>query len=88
MKQGRSRGYSIDLLRRMALKTGLRLEFSPGDTWSGLMTKLRDRKLDLLSAVVETKEREPFMAFTDDYLTLPTVPVTREDGVTPFQWTG
>ena len=83
VEQGQAQGYSIDLLKQIAVKTGLRLTFHHGDSWSGLMEKFKNRQLDLLPAVIETETRQAFMTFSQDYLTLPTVLVTREQGETP-----
>ena len=75
---GRSQGYSIELLKLAAERTGLELELVIGESWAEIMGDFRRGELELLPAVVETAERTPFMAFSQSYLTLPNVLVIRE----------
>ncbi|MBF0186921.1 MAG: transporter substrate-binding domain-containing protein [Magnetococcales bacterium] len=76
---GKAQGYANELLRLVAAKTGLNLDFEFGYTWSQLMERFKADKLDLLPVVVKTRQREGFMNFSRHYLTLPSVLVIREE---------
>jgi PAS domain S-box-containing protein len=77
-KDDQPQGYSIELLKLAAKRVGLDLEFIFGENWAQLMSSFKAGELDILPAVVDIKERKPFMAFTDHYITLPSVLATKD----------
>ncbi|MHC4165532.1 MAG: transporter substrate-binding domain-containing protein [Planctomycetota bacterium] len=79
VEEGEAKGYSIDFVRLLGKKTGLRFEFVNGFTWAELMTKLKQGEIDILPVTMDTPERREFMIFTSHYLTNPTVLVVHED---------
>jgi PAS domain S-box-containing protein len=79
VEEGEAKGYSIDFVRLLGKKTGLRFEFVNGFTWAELMTKLKQGEIDILPVTMDTPERREFMIFTSHYLTNPTVLVVRKD---------
>jgi ABC-type amino acid transport substrate-binding protein len=53
-----AKGYSIDYLRLIAEKTGLRLEFVNGYTWAQLMEMFQNGDLDIMPAIADSPERK------------------------------
>ncbi len=76
---GEAKGLSIDMVRMMAEKVGLKLKFINGYTWAELVKKFKSGKIDVLPAVYFTPERKANMAFTSAYATNPSVLVVRKD---------
>ena len=72
-------GYSIDFIRLVAAKVGLKLEFVNGYAWSELLNMLKTNKLDILPAIYVTDERKAFIAFTAKYFVEPSVIVVHRD---------
>lgn len=77
-ENGEVKGYSNDLLRLAAQKTGLSLEFISGYTWAQLIDKFGKGQVDIMPAIYVTPEREKSMAFTDTYAVNPSVLVSHE----------
>ncbi|MDW6003350.1 HD domain-containing phosphohydrolase [Vibrio mangrovi] len=76
---GQPQGYSIDLLNLLARKLGLTIEYSNGYTWTELVDLFQQQKLDMLHSVFYTAQREKWGLFSQPYLKLAPVLVTRED---------
>ncbi|MBF0379919.1 MAG: transporter substrate-binding domain-containing protein [Magnetococcales bacterium] len=70
---GVATGYSNDLLRLVARKTGLPIVFKHGIPWSEILEQFKADELDILPAVYQTGDRHKIMAFTDPYSTNATV---------------
>ena len=64
---GKPHGYSIDLMRLIAEKTGLKLKFVNGYTWDELMQQAKAGEIDILPALWRTNEREKLFNFTSTY---------------------
>jgi HD-GYP domain-containing protein (c-di-GMP phosphodiesterase class II) len=62
---GEPMGFSIDLLRLLSDKTGLKLQFVNGYQWSELIEAFKEREIDILHSVWKTKEREAMGLFSD-----------------------
>jgi ABC-type amino acid transport substrate-binding protein len=75
---GQPQGYSIDLIRLMAKKTGLKLEFVKGYAWDELLQKTKAGKIDVLPALWKTVEREHYLNYTDTYHTDTNVLILRK----------
>ena len=73
-----SRGYSIDLLRLLGRKTGLKFQFVNGYTWSELLTRFQEGELSVLPAIMDLPERRTFTRFTSHYYVNATVLVVRD----------
>ena len=78
-ENGKPLGYSIDLVRLVAEKTGLQVEFVNGLTWAELMDRFKQGDIDVLPAVYESEERKVFALFTPSYFSQPSVMVVRSD---------
>jgi HD-GYP domain-containing protein (c-di-GMP phosphodiesterase class II) len=67
---GEPRGFSIDLLRLLSEKSGLKLQFVNGYQWSELMNMFKDRELDIIHSLFKTKEREAIGLFSESIYNL------------------
>ena len=78
-EDGEAKGYSIDVVRLLAEKTGLQVSFVNGYSWDELLMMLQKKEIDLLPAIMETEARSVYLDFTDSYLSNPTVMVVPKD---------
>lgn len=78
---GAPKGISVELLHKIAEKAGFRVEYvSPEMTWAESLDHIRRRDgLDVLLTAKRTPEREEYLAFSQNYLSLPWVIFTRQD---------
>lgn len=58
------KGYSNDLIRLLAQKVGLKIEFVKASNWNSFLTMLKNKKIDIISNLVETPNRKEFAVFT------------------------
>ncbi|MEZ0233082.1 MAG: transporter substrate-binding domain-containing protein [Methylophilaceae bacterium] len=63
---GDPQGYTVDLLKLAAAKLGLQIEFINGYSWTGLMEKFEQDKVDILQPIAETNKNS-----TNGYLSAP-----------------
>ncbi|MCP4688191.1 MAG: transporter substrate-binding domain-containing protein, partial [Desulfobacterales bacterium] len=76
---GEPAGYSIDLVKLLAERLGVRLEFVR-DTWGNLLKKAENKEVDLVHSIFKFPvERERYLAFTRPYKEVFNVIVTRDD---------
>lgn len=64
---GKPKGFSIDLIRLLANKSGLQIEFVNGYTWGQLLYQFKNKNIDVIPALYRNKERELFTLFTEPY---------------------
>ncbi len=76
---GEFQGVSADYLEEIGTMLGISFAYTTADTWGEVIVQMENRELDLLSAAVQTSDREQFAEFTTPYLTLPTVIFTHDD---------
>lgn len=74
---GTPEGYSIDIIKLIAAKTGIKMKFINGFTWNELVKLFKERKLDLLQPLYWTKEREKMGIFTQPFAALKSHLITR-----------
>jgi len=76
---GKPAGYSIDYVKLLAERLGIRLEYVK-DTWGNLLKKAEKREVDLLHSLFKApKERERYLNFTQPYKEVLTAIVVRRD---------
>jgi ABC-type amino acid transport substrate-binding protein/signal transduction histidine kinase len=61
------KGFSIDYIQLLAQKLQIDVDFVTGPTWEQFLDMLGRRDLDLMVNIVETPERDSFLAFTRPY---------------------
>ena len=65
--EGKPAGYSIDYVKLLANRLGIRLEFSQG-SWSELVEKTKNSKISLIHTIFNTpKERQNYLSFSKPY---------------------
>ncbi|MGR8931550.1 MAG: transporter substrate-binding domain-containing protein, partial [Gammaproteobacteria bacterium] len=79
VENGFATGYANDLLRLVAAKVGLPIEFVHGYAWNELVEQFDQGRLDILPAIYSTPERLKRYALTDGYMGNPSVLVVRND---------
>ncbi len=70
-------GISADYLKIFAEKLGVSFEIIPSQTWAESEELLMAGKADFSPALMETPERKEELFFTDPYIRIPTVIITR-----------
>jgi PAS domain S-box-containing protein len=77
-EKGEAKGYTIDHIKLVGEKVGLRFEFVNGYSWAQLMEMLKNRELDILPTMGDSPERRTFTLFTRHYMTNPTSIIVRD----------
>ena len=67
-ESGKAKGLSIDYIKLLAQKTGLKIEFIYGHTWDELLELFKQGKIDVMPSFFKNKEREHFTLYTEPYL--------------------
>ncbi|NQY94938.1 MAG: transporter substrate-binding domain-containing protein [Campylobacteraceae bacterium] len=63
-EEGTAKGYSVDYLKLLAKKIGVTFVFET-DTWTNLIQKIKDKKIDLIHPLSINPKRTNFLNFTD-----------------------
>ena len=61
---GRASGYSNDLIRLVAKKVGLEIEFVAGYQWKEYLDKLKNQDIDVITNIKITPSREKYAVYT------------------------
>jgi len=75
---GRAQGFSIDYMRLLAAKIGVRVEFITGPTWNKFLGLMQSGELDVMLNIVRTPEREKFLLYTRPYASNPNSILSRK----------
>lgn len=72
-------GYSIDYVKLLADRLGVKIEFVQ-DSWNNLLNKVKRREVDLVHSIFRTsQEREKYLHFTKPYKETVSAIITRTD---------
>jgi ABC-type amino acid transport substrate-binding protein len=77
--KGQHQGLAADVLKLLSERLGFRLFLVPGLTWSQVLEGARERTVDLISICAETPERSKYLKFSQPFVNMPWVIVTRND---------
>jgi PAS domain S-box-containing protein len=77
--EGKLAGITSDNIRILSEKMGTRFEAVVDLSWSEVLQQARKGEIDVISAIVKSEERAEYLLFTEPYLKLPMVIVTRDD---------
>lgn len=69
-ENGQAQGFSIDYMNLLASKLGISVNYVSGPTWNEFLTMMKTEKLDVMLNIVQSKNREKFLRFTNIYKTL------------------
>ncbi len=77
------KGIAVDILKSIAEKYGLDIEFYKAQySWADTLANIRDHfQVDLILTIKATPDRAHFIAFTENYLSMPWVIFTRKDSI-------
>jgi len=68
VKNGVPKGYSVDLVRLLAQKAGIKIKFVNGYSWYELMEQFDKRNIDLMHAMSKSEERVKKYHFSQPYM--------------------
>lgn len=66
-------GFSADIMRIIEHRLNINFDFNTTATWNETIQMARSGDLDIIAALVNTKQRQDFLAFTKPYVNNPTV---------------
>ncbi|WP_373070742.1 diguanylate cyclase [Sulfurimonas sp.] len=74
-RNGVARGYSVDLIKKLAEKSGIKVKFINAPSWSELLEKFNNNKIDLMHTMAWNKSRDnkylfsaPYMPYKNSYI--------------------
>ncbi|OEJ68885.1 transporter substrate-binding domain-containing diguanylate cyclase [Magnetovibrio blakemorei] len=67
-ENGEAKGYSIDYIRLIAQKLGLKVEFVRGPSWGMFMGMIRTGDIDVIMNIIPSDERRAYINFTSAYV--------------------
>ncbi|MES2589506.1 MAG: transporter substrate-binding domain-containing protein [Bacteroidota bacterium] len=76
---GKYTGICNDYIQIIAKKTGINFQPVKNYTWEMSFQALKDNKISMVPGAGITKERKEFLIFTENYIKLPWVIVTKQD---------
>jgi two-component system sensor histidine kinase EvgS len=79
-KNDKHSGLSADYIRVIEKKTGIKINVIPG-VWSYILDKAKKGTIDGISATVRTSKREEYLKFSDPFIKVPLVIITRSDNL-------
>ncbi len=71
LKEGEPAGFSVEYLKLVASKIGLKIEFVHGSNWTKQLDLLVGGEIDVSHNLMLTDERAPLLDFTAPYLDMP-----------------
>jgi len=72
-------GFAADYLNWIQKETGLNIEFEISENWSEVLEKMKNKKIDLIGAAVETSERNEYMIFTEPIISVSNIIIGKDN---------
>jgi len=66
-EKSRPRGLSIDYIKILAKQVGIEIEFVTGPSWGEFIEKVKNKEIDVMLNIVQSKTRDKFLNFTEPY---------------------
>jgi signal transduction histidine kinase/ActR/RegA family two-component response regulator len=73
-------GISADYIKYIEKTLSLKIEVDERYSWTESLSAIKQNKIDIISSIARTPEREKTMRFTEPYISASTVLVSRKDG--------
>ncbi len=73
------KGVAADYIHLIEKKLNFTFQIVSKETWGEVLKDAKNRKIDVLCAFTKNEEREKWMLFTDPYIVIPIVILTRDD---------
>lgn len=80
-EEGRISGLSGDILNEIAKKLNVEFIWAGNESWNEGLLKIHSREADMVSGIMHTAEREKYLDFSDVYLNLEFVIISRNEGM-------
>jgi PAS domain S-box-containing protein len=77
-EDGQFKGVAMDYVRLLEERLGFSFYTRYQGDWDTMMKKARDRFIDVIPDIQPTPERTDFFQFTDPYITIPNLIITRD----------
>ncbi|NLU34072.1 MAG: transporter substrate-binding domain-containing protein [Wolinella succinogenes] len=81
---GQPAGFSIDYIKLLASKVGLKVEYVSGPTWNEFLQMMRDGRLDAMVNIAKSPEREEYLLFTSPYSEIISAVFTKDSRAQEF----
>jgi len=81
VENGKYTGVAKDYLDLIEQKSGLKFKYHM-DTWNNLLTKAKNKQIDMLPCLAKTPTREKFLLFTNKYITIRDYLITHKNNNT------
>ena len=78
-KEGNLNGISADYIYLIMKQLGVEVKIQKNLPWPEILERVRTGKIDLISCIAKTVDREVFLNFSSPYLSFPLVIVSRND---------
>jgi PAS domain S-box-containing protein len=77
-EDGQFQGVAMDYVRLIEERLGFTFDISMHGDWDTMLQKARDRAIDVIPDIQPTAGRARYFQFTDPYITLPNLIITRD----------
>lgn len=77
--KGEHVGLVAEYMREVQRRSGLQFQLVPTASWEQTLALVSERNCDVVSALNQTRDREVYLSFTDEYIVEPSVIVARVD---------
>jgi len=74
---GNMRGISIDLIKYISQKTGMKYKIIIKNSWSDVIKAIKNKQIDMTTLTTKTKQKEKYAIFTIPYISYPIVFATK-----------
>ena len=81
-KDGTVKGMASDYIRFLMERLGVQMEIQWNLSWPEVLSKTREKEIDVIACAARSAEREVYLSFSNPYLNFPFVIISRRDG--PF----
>ena len=78
-EQGVFSGIAAEYVKLLNKRLGIHMKVVPGLTWSEAISRAKQQKVDVFSAITPSEDRSHFLNFTEPYFKYPVVIFTREE---------
>lgn len=78
-ESGEFKGVAADYVSLIESRLGMEFQIPNISTWNEVLEKTKNREIDVLCAFSKSPGREEYMLFTDPYIEIPIVILTRKD---------
>lgn len=76
--KGNYQGIASEYLELLSEYTGLKFEIN-ADDWYSVISKIKEKKLDMLACVAKTEDREKYLNYTVPYLNIDVVVIAKKE---------